>query len=106
VGLVSARVGDDGAAELPEQFGDGDGDQLEEAGAGVAGALAGGGDGEERGGEEADRGPAVPVGPGGDLPGVQSGDLLGDLVIFLSQPPLMPVKKKWSLSFRAHPGRY
>jgi len=32
VGLVAAGVGDDGAAELPEQLGDGDGDQLEEGG--------------------------------------------------------------------------
>jgi hypothetical protein len=83
VGLVAAGLGDDGAAELPEQLGDGDGDQFEETGAGVEGALAGGGDGEERGSEEADRGPAVPGGPGGDLPGVQSGDLLRDLAIFL-----------------------
>ncbi len=75
MGLVPAGVGDDGASELPEQLGDGDGDQLEEADAGVAGALAGGSDGEERGSEEADRGPAVPGGPG-DLPGVQPGDLL------------------------------
>jgi hypothetical protein len=32
-------------------------------------------------------GPAVPGGPGGDLPGVQSGDLLRDLVIFLGFSP-------------------
>jgi len=82
VALVAAGAGDDGAAELSEQLGDGDGDQLKESGVGVAGALAGGGDGEERGGEEADRGPAVPGGPGGDLPGVQPGDLLRNLVIF------------------------
>ena len=82
MGLVAAGAGDDGAAELSEQLGDGDGDQLKESGVGVAGALAGGGDGEERGGEEADRGPAVPGGPGGDLPGVQPGDLLRNLVIF------------------------
>jgi hypothetical protein len=62
VGLVAAGVGDDGPAELPEQLGDGDGDELEDAGAAVEGALAGGGDGEEGVGEQADRGPAV--GPG------------------------------------------
>ncbi len=57
---VAAGVGDYGAAELPEQLGDGDGDQLgEDAGCGVEGALAGGGDGEEGEGEQADRGPAV-----------------------------------------------
>ena len=74
--LVAAGRGDDGSAELPEQFGDGDGDQPEFAGAAVAGALPGGGDGEEGAGEQADRGPAVPGGPGGDLAAVQPADLL------------------------------
>ena len=106
VGPVAARVGDDGSAELPEQLGDGDGDEPWDAGAVVEGALAGGGDGEEGVGEQADRGPAVPGCPGGDLAAVQPADLLRLLVVFFSQPPLMPVKKKWSLSFRAHPGRY
>src|SRR5712672_2296142 len=71
VGLVAAGVGDNGAAELSQQLGDGDGDQLEDAGAGVCGALAGGGHGEECAGEQADRGPAVPGGPCGDLAAVQ-----------------------------------
>ena len=86
MGLVAAGLGDDGAAELSEQFRDGDGDQPEDAGAAVAGALAGGGDGEEGVGEQADRGPAVPGGPGGDLAAVQPGDLLRELVIFLDFP--------------------
>jgi hypothetical protein len=76
VWLVAAGRGDDGPPELSQQFGDGDGDQPEFAGAAVAGALAGGGDGEEGVGEQADRGPAVPGGPGGDLAAVQPGDLL------------------------------
>ena len=82
MGLVAAGVGDDGSAELPEQLGDGDGDELEDAGAAVEGALAGGGDGEEGVGEQADRGPAVPGCPGGDLAAVQPADLLRLLVIF------------------------
>src|SRR5262249_59054836 len=83
VRLVAAWLGDDGAAQLPEQLRHGDGDQVEDAGAAVRGALAGGGHGEERAGEQAERGPAVPGGPGGDLAAVQAADLLGYLVIFL-----------------------
>ena len=81
VGLVAAGLGDDGAAESPEQFGDGDGDQLEDSSILVASALEGCGDGEEDVGEQADRGPAVPGGPGGDLAAVQAGDLLRLLVV-------------------------
>jgi hypothetical protein len=33
-------------------------------------------------------------------------DLLAVFYCDFSQPPLMPMKKKWSLSFPAHPGRY
>jgi hypothetical protein len=76
VGLVAAGLGDDGSAEMPEQFRDGDGDQPEFAGPAVAGPLQGGGHGEEGVGEQADRGPAVPGGPGGDLATVEPGDLL------------------------------
>ena len=95
MGLVAAGVGDDGPAELPEQLGDGDGDEPEDAGAAVEGAPAGGGDGdgdgeegvgEEGVGEQADRGPAVPGCPGGDLAAVQPADLLRLLVIFLNGP--------------------
>jgi hypothetical protein len=85
VGLVAAGVGDDGAVELPEQLGDGDGDEPEDVGAAVEGALAG--DGDEGVGEQADRGPAVPGGLGGDLAAVQAADLLRLLVIFLDSPP-------------------
>jgi hypothetical protein len=81
VGLVAARLGDDGAAEGPKQFGDGDGDQLEDSGVLVASALEGCGDGEEEIGEQADRGPAVPGGPGGDLAAVEAADLLRLLVV-------------------------
>jgi hypothetical protein len=83
VGLVAAGPGDDGAAELSEQFGNGDGDQFQGGGAAVTNALPGGGDGQEGRGEQADGGPAVPGGPRGDLAAVQAGDLLGHLVIFL-----------------------
>jgi hypothetical protein len=69
-------------------------------------ALQDDGDREVDIGEQADRGPAVPGLPADDLPGVQVGGLLGQLVVFLSQPPLMPVKKKSSLAFRRMPGRY
>jgi hypothetical protein len=37
-------------------------------------------------GQQADRGPAVPGPPADDLPGVQTGALLGHLVIFLNAP--------------------
>ena len=86
MGLVAAGLGDDGSAEMSEQFRDGDGDQPEFAGAAVAGALQGGGHGEEGVGEQADRGPAVPGGPGGDLAAVEPGDLLRELVILLDFP--------------------
>ena len=98
MGLVAAGVGDDGPAELPEQLGDGDRDEPEDAGAAVQGALAGGGDGEEGVGEQADRGPAVPGGPGGDLAAVEPGGLLRELVVLFSRPLLMPVKRKRSLA--------
>jgi hypothetical protein len=67
VRFVAAGFGDDGAAKLSEQLRYGNGDQFEHARAAVRGALAGGGHGEERAGEQADRRPAVPGGPGGDL---------------------------------------
>ncbi len=86
VRLVAAGFGDGGPAELSQQFGHGDRDQPGEVGAAVAGALPGGGHGEEGIGEQADRGPAVPGGPGGDLSAVQPGGLLGQLVVFLDSP--------------------
>jgi hypothetical protein len=68
---------------VSEQFGDGNGDQAEFAGPAVAGALEGGGHGEEGVGEQADRGPAVPGGPGGDLAAVEPGGLFRELVVLL-----------------------
>src|SRR5579875_2921137 len=81
VGPVAAGLGDDGAAELPEQLGDGDGDQAEDGGVAVTGALPGGCGGEESAAGQADRSPAVPGGPGGDLAAVQPAGLLGLLVV-------------------------
>jgi len=86
VHLVAAGLGDGGPAELSQQLGHGDGDQLQFGGAAVAGALPGSGHGQERVGEQGDRGPAVPGGPGGDLAAVQPGDLLRELVVFLDFP--------------------
>lgn len=83
---VAAGLGDDGAAELAQEFGDGGGDQPGDAGVFVAGALEGGGHGEEDVGEQADRSPALPGGPGGDLAAVQPADLLGLLAVFLYLP--------------------
>ena len=37
---------------------------------------------------------------------VQPEAVLAEFEIFFSQPPLIPVKKKSSLVFRVHPGRY
>ena len=47
-------------------------------------ALQGDGDREVEVGEQADRGPAVPGLPADDLPGVQAGALLAELVILFS----------------------
>jgi hypothetical protein len=49
-------------------------------------ALQSHGDGEVDVGEQAERGPAVPGLPADDLPGVQAGGLLGELMIFLDAP--------------------
>ena len=49
-------------------------------------ALKGYGDGEVEVGEQADGGPAVPGRPADDLPGVQAGGLLAELVIFFYSP--------------------
>jgi hypothetical protein len=65
-GLVVAGAGDDGAAELPEQLGDGDGDESECRSFGAfEDALAGGGHDDEGVGEQADRGAGAGYG-GGD----------------------------------------
>jgi len=83
VGPVPPGWWDDRAAQQPQQFGGGDGDQPGQLRAGVVLALHGGGDGQVDVGEQADGGPAVPGPPADDLPGVQPGGLLGYLVIFL-----------------------
>jgi hypothetical protein len=41
-----------------------------------------------------------------DLALVQAEAVLPELEILFSQPLLIPVKKKSSLAFRVHPGRY
>ena len=37
---------------------------------------------------------------------VQAEGILAELEYFFSRPPLIPIKKKSSLAFRVHPGRY
>jgi hypothetical protein len=86
VRLVAAGRGDDGVTQLSQQFRQGDGDQPERGEVTVSGALPDGSDGEECVGEQAEGGPAVPGGPGGDLAAVQGGGLFGQLVIFLDLP--------------------
>jgi hypothetical protein len=84
VGPVAPGWRDDGVAQEPRQFRDGNWDQpgvLDVAGFLLA--LHGDGDGEIDVGEQADRGPAVPGFPADDLSGVQAGGLLGELVILL-----------------------
>jgi hypothetical protein len=82
VGPVSPGWRDDGVAQEPQQFRDGDRDQPGvQVRAGVVLALRGDGDGEVDVGEQADRVPAVPGPPADDLPGVQAGALLAELVI-------------------------
>jgi len=41
-----------------------------------------------------------------DLRLVEPEAVLAELEIFFSRPLLIPVKKKSSLAFRVHPGRY
>ena len=85
---ISARWWDDGVAQQPQQLRNGDRDQSGvQACAGLLLALHCHGDGEVGIGQQAERGPAVPGLPADDLPGVQPGDLLGQLMIFLDPPP-------------------
>ena len=72
--------------EHAQHFGNGDWDQAYLQ-AGVGAAVQGDGDGQVHAGEQAQRAPAVPGPPADDLAGVQAGDLLGELVIFLDPPP-------------------
>jgi hypothetical protein len=84
VGPVSAGRRDDGVAQEPQQLREGDRDQPGvQVRAGLLLALQSYGDREVDVGEQAERGPAVPGLPADDLPGVQAGALLGELMIFL-----------------------
>jgi hypothetical protein len=89
-----------GAVAVAGTAGAGGGGQGDDAGDGVAdGDLAQLGEGGQ-GGVPADRIP----GPGLAL--VPAQDALSGLERLLSRPLLIPVKKKSSLAFRVHPGRY
>ena len=67
---------------------------------------AGGGDGEQGQGAHGQHGVAVEGVPQADLVLVQPGLSLALLEALFSRPPLIPIKKKSSLAFRVHPGRY
>ena len=72
------------------------------------GAVAeqGGGDGADRQGGHDQHGVAGDRGVEPGLALVQAEAVLPELEIFFSRPLLIPVKKKSSLAFRVHPGRY
>ena len=85
VSPVSPGRRDDDVAQKPQQLRNGDRDKGSvQVRAGVLLALHGDGDREVDVGEQADRGPAVPGPPADDLPGVQAGALLRELVILLN----------------------
>jgi hypothetical protein len=74
-------------------------------GAGAAAQLGSGDGADGRGGHDqygvpGDRGIQA------DLGLVEPEAVLAEFEIFLSRPLLIPVKKKSSLAFRVHPGRY
>jgi hypothetical protein len=48
----------------------------------------------------------VPGPPAADLVLIEPGLVFGLLEVLFSRPSLIPVKKKSSLAFRVHPGRY
>jgi hypothetical protein len=83
---VAAGRRDDGAAQQSQQLGRGDRDHPGGGAGVVVCAFEGDGDGEVDVGEQADRCPAVPGGPAGDLALVQAAGLLGLLVVFLAFP--------------------
>ena len=79
-----AGAGDDGVAQKPQQLRHGDRNQPGvQVGAGLLLALHCRGNGEVDIGQQADHGPGLPA---DDLPCVQAGGLLGELVIFLDAP--------------------
>jgi hypothetical protein len=115
---VPGAAGRGRVAEQAPGFGDGERDHPGVGGRGLvreyrggclgAGAAAqqGGGDGADgQGGHDQD---GVPGDRGvqADLGLVEPEAVLPELEIFFSRPPLIPVKKKSSLAFRVHPGRY
>jgi hypothetical protein len=71
----------------------------------VPGERAADGGSPELGEGSQDGVPADPV-PAPGLGLVPAQDVLSGFEGFFSQPPLIPVKKKSSLAFRVHPGRY
>src|SRR5690606_26204434 len=83
---VPSWVGDDDAAQLAEQFGDGDGDQAEMLGEGtVKLTLVGGGHGDEGVGEQGHGAAAVTRAPADDLSGVQAAGVPGKVMGFLGR---------------------
>src|SRR5712691_1204767 len=81
---VLAGRRDNGTAQQPKQFGDGDGDHR--GGGAVSGVLVafeGDGDGEDDVGEEAQRFLAVPGGAAGDLVFDQAGGVFVVLVVLV-----------------------
>jgi hypothetical protein len=74
-------------------------------GAGAA-AQQGGGDGTDGQGGHDQHGVPGDRGVEADLGLVEPEAVLAELEIFFSRPLLIPVKKKSSLAFRVHPGRY
>ena len=71
-----------------------------------AAAEQGGGDGADREGGHDQHDVAQDRGVEPRLALVQAEAVFPEFEIFFSRPPLIPVKKKSSLAFRVHPGRY
>ena len=72
----------------------------------VRSAQQGGGDGADGQGGHGQHGVPGDRGVEPDLGLVQPEQSFPDSEIFFSRPLLIPVKKKSSLAFRVHPGRY
>jgi hypothetical protein len=66
----------------------------------------GGGDGADRQGGHDQHDVTLDRGVKPGLALIQAEAVLPEPEIFFSRPPLIPVKKKSSLAFRMHPGRY
>ena len=87
VGPVAPRWRDDEVAQQPRHLRDGDRDKSGQVWVGVLLALGGGGDREVDVGQQSDRRPVLPGPPADDVPGIQAGALLAELVIFFNPPP-------------------